>query len=389
MGNTRTTTRRAARRIELSFALTASTDVAFGISLRVPRRRLRPGGNVRRWVGVVATAALYVFAGGAPLAIVAAAPALGELAELVRPSRPPVVWAALDEPARSLVRARGALVTTVSDDPPAIRAHVVAPGETLLSLAVHYGIAPQTLAYNNGIADTSQLRVGQSLVVPPFDAAIHVIRAGETPAAIAARFGVDTEAVLAANNAAFDATFDAPGRLLLVPMPDGRYPGFRLKVSDAPRVLAPRVRWPTEGVITQLFSPGHAGVDIAAPYGSPVVATDAGTVSAVGHRGPGGLAVCVYHDWGLESCAYHNSEVFVEVGERVADGQRIAAIGLTGVTSGPHVHWEARTNGVLVDPMTYAPATKSIIRRRRRDRLALALRVSLLVAAPIVDACVS
>jgi len=149
---------------------------------------------------------------------------------------------------------------------------------------------------------------------------------------------------------------------LLVPMPDGRYPGFRLKVSDAPRVLAPRVRWPTEGVITQLFTPAHSGIDIAAPYGSPVVATDAGTVSAVGYRGPGGLAVCVYHDWGLETCAYHTSEVFVEVGERVADGQRIAAIGLTGVTSGPHVHWEARTNGVLVDPMTYAPATKAVIR---------------------------
>ena len=315
-----------------------------------------------RWARVVATAALCVFAGIAPVATVIAEPALAQFAALVRANPRPVEYAAMDEPARSFVQARGALVTTVSDDPPAIRAHVVAPGETLLSLAVQYRIAPQTLAYNNAIADTADLRVGQSLVVPPFDAAIHVMTEGETAGGIAARFGVDAEVVRAANHAAFDATYDAPGRALLVPMPDGRYPGFRLKVSDAPRVLAPRVRWPTEGVITQLFSPGHSGVDIAAPYGSPVVATDAGTVSAVGYRGPGGLAVCVYHDWGLETCAYHNSEVFVEVGERVADGQRIAAIGLTGVTSGPHVHWEARTNGVLVDPMTYAPATKAVIR---------------------------
>lgn len=315
-----------------------------------------------RWARVAGTAALYVFAGIAPVATVAAAPALGELAGLVRASPPPVMWAAFTEPVRSVVRARGTMLTTVSDDPPAIRAHAVAPGETLLSLAVQYGIAPQTLAYNNGIADTADLRVGQSLVVPPFDAAIHVIREGETVAAIASRFGVDAEAVFAANRAELDSTYDAPGRALLVPMPDGRYPGFRLRVSEAPRVLAPRVRWPTAGVITQLFTGGHSGVDIAAPYGSPVVATDAGTVSWVGHRGPGGLAVCVYHDWGLETCAYHNSEVFVEVHERVADGQRIAAIGLTGVTSGPHVHWEARTNGVLVDPMTYAPTTKAIMR---------------------------
>jgi murein DD-endopeptidase MepM/ murein hydrolase activator NlpD len=311
---------------------------------------------------VVATAALYVFAAIAPIATVAAAPVLGELASLVRAAPPTVVWAALDEPTRSVVRARGALVTRVSEDPPAIRAHVVAPGETLLSLAVRYGVAPQTLAYNNAIADTAELRVGQSLVVPPFDAAIHVIREGETPTDIAARFGADPEAVLAANRAALDATYDTPGRPLLIPVPDGRYPGFRLKVSDAPRVLAPRVRWPTEGVITQLFSSGHSGIDIAAPYGSPVVATDAGTVSAVGYRGPGGLAVCVYHDWGLETCAYHNAEVLVEVGERVTGGQRIATVGLSGVTSGPHVHWEARTNGVLVDPMTYAPATNAVVR---------------------------
>ena len=69
-----------------------------------------------------------------------------------------------------------------------------------------------------------------------------------------------------------------------------------------------------------------------------------------------GLAVCVYQDWGLETCAYHLSSTYVEVGERVVAGQAIAAIGLTGETTGPHVHWEARTNGALVDPLTYAPA---------------------------------
>src|SRR2546430_15790132 len=79
-------------------------------------------------------------------------------------------------------------------------------------------------------------------------------------------------------------------------------------------------------------------------------------------RSPGGLAVCIYHDWGLETCDYHTSAVNVELGERVVAGERIASVGTSGVASGPHVHWEARTNGVLVDPMTYAP-DKAVVNR--------------------------
>jgi len=360
VGSAQTTARRKGRRIELCVPLTASTDIALGISLRVPRRRSRSVGKVRRWLRVVPIASLYVIAALAPVATVAAGPELWRLAALMRATPPATVLVAQDQPARPFVQARGTLTTIVTEDPPAVRAHVVLPGETLLSIAVDHGIAPHTLAYNNGIADTANLRVGQSLIVPPFDAAIHIVREGETLADIAARFGVDVGAVRAADQTAF--VDEAPGRVLIVPVPDARYPGFRLRVSEAARVLAPRVRWPTDGVITQLFSPGHSGVDIAAPHGSPIVASDAGTVTAVGWRGPGGLAVCVHHDWGLETCSYHAATVHVEVGERVVAGQRIASIGSTGLSTGAHVHWEARTNGVLVDPMTYAPAATTTIR---------------------------
>ncbi len=358
----RTAGRRGARRIEVCFPLTASTDIAFSISLRVPRRQAGARHDVRHWIAVVMTAALYVFAATAPLAIVAAGPALARLSAMaVTPPATPVYAYAMDDPARSIVHARSSMLTTLSDEPPALRAHVVAPGETLVSIAARYGVAPQTLAYNNGIVDTAQLKLGESLIVPPYDAAIHVVREGETLSAIAAEFNVGVDAIRAADPSTFAAD-DTPSRTLIVAVPDARYPGFRLRVTDAPRVIAPRIRWPTDGVITQLFSAAHTGIDIAAPYGAPIVAPDAGTVSWVGDRGPGGLAVCVYHDWGLETCAYHTAAVTVEVGERVVAGERIALVGLSGVTTGPHVHWEARTNGVLVDPMTYAPATTAIVR---------------------------
>jgi murein DD-endopeptidase MepM/ murein hydrolase activator NlpD len=348
--------------MEIRFALTGSADVAFGISLRIPRRRARSHDRLRRWTRVVATAALCVFAAASPVATVVLGTALPRAADGLRSVPTAVTFAVADTdvPARPFVRARGSLTTTVSDDAPALRAHVVTAGETLFSIGLRYGIAPQTLAFNNGIVSTGDLRIGQSLIVPPFDAAIHVVEAGETLDDIAARFGVGADAIRPVDDSTFEA-LDTTGRMLIVAVADARFPGLRLRVSEAPRVAAPRVRWPTDGVITQLFSAVHSGVDIAAPYGSPIVAPDAGTISAVGYRGPGGLAVCVYHDWGLETCAYHTSAVTVEVGERVVSGEPIALIGMSGVTSGPHVHWETRTNGVLVDPMTYAPTMTTAV----------------------------
>src|SRR3979490_3424826 len=107
-------TRRGAHRIEVRFPLTASTDVAFAISLRVPRRRPRAQSELRRWSATVATASLYVFAAVAPIATVVAGPQLARLAALTEVTPPVVAYAVQDYPARPLVRARGSLTTTFS-----------------------------------------------------------------------------------------------------------------------------------------------------------------------------------------------------------------------------------------------------------------------------------
>jgi hypothetical protein len=356
--------RRAPPRLEVRIPLTRSSDIAFGLVLRKPRRRRRKRSALRRWSATVLTAACCVIAGVIPIWTVIAAPELERLGGLVlAKEKAPVV--AISSPAmteRAVVIARSAPVTSLRKDPPGLQVHAVRSGETLLSIAATYDVTPQTLAYNNGIKDTSELRPGQSLVIPPIDAAIHLVRDGDTLAGIAASFGADPDVVRTVNSVAFEPADVTAGRVLLIPMPEGRYPGFRLVVKDAPRVFAPRIRWPTQGIVTQLFHGGHTGIDIAAPYGSAVVASDSGTVTSVGWRGSGGLSVCVLLDWGLEVCDYHLSATNVELGERVIAGQRIASVGSTGVSTGPHVHWEARTNGVLVDPVTYAPAGSNVVR---------------------------
>jgi murein DD-endopeptidase MepM/ murein hydrolase activator NlpD len=107
---------------------------------------------------------------------------------------------------------------------------------------------------------------------------------------------------------------------------------------------------PVVGAISQVLTPRHPGVDIAAPLGQLVVASDDGIVTAVGWTSVGGRRICVGHASGVVSCDYHTSAALVHLGDRVVRGQPIALVGLTGMTTGPHVHWEATIGTRIVDP---------------------------------------
>jgi hypothetical protein len=121
------------------------------------------------------------------------------------------------------------------------------------------------------------------------------------------------------------------------------------RIDDAPR----RFVRPVAGAVTQFLQGRHTGVDIAAPFGSIIVAADDGVVDAVGWVQVGGRRVCVEHTEGIESCYYHTSATLVSIGDRIVRGQPIALVGMTGATSGPHVHWEVRANGRIIDPLSH------------------------------------
>ena len=108
---------------------------------------------------------------------------------------------------------------------------------------------------------------------------------------------------------------------------------------------------PVAGAFTQFLQGSHTGIDVAAPVGSILVAADDGVVDAIGWVPVGGYRVCVMHAGGLESCDYHTSLSLVHVGDHVARGQPVALVGMTGLTTGPHVHWEAKSNGRIVNPL--------------------------------------
>lgn len=97
----------------------------------------------------------------------------------------------------------------------------------------------------------------------------------------------------------------------------------------------------------------HAGVDFAADYGSPILAADRGVVIFAGWYGGFGNSVILDHGNGLTTLYAHAQELYVAEGQTVERGKAIAAVGSTGLSTGPHLHFEVRKDGEPVDPMDY------------------------------------
>ena len=112
----------------------------------------------------------------------------------------------------------------------------------------------------------------------------------------------------------------------------------------------------------------HLGVDLAAPTGTPVYATADGVVSAAGRRGGYGLSITLEHRQGLETRYAHMSRINVVHGQGVKQGNVIGWVGSTGLSTGPHLHYETRLKGQAVNPLTYGGiAARSVMRRGVRN----------------------
>lgn len=105
--------------------------------------------------------------------------------------------------------------------------------------------------------------------------------------------------------------------------------------------------------ITGVVNSHHSGIDIAAPNGTPIVASASGTVLTAGYTSINGNYVIIYHGDGVATAYCHCSTILVSEGQQVAQGQTIAKVGLTGLTNGYHLHYGVRVNGTYVNPLNY------------------------------------
>ncbi len=150
-----------------------------------------------------------------------------------------------------------------------------------------------------------------------------------------------------------------------------RIAGLNKKIEEVYELNSDKIRFvasspsimPVNGWITSDFGVRHSpysgalkmhyGLDIASPIGTPIVAPADGKVVYADFRGGYGRMLMIDHGYGLSTVYGHTSKLFVKVGDLVKKGEMVAAVGSTGSSTGPHLHYEVHVDGIPTDPLNF------------------------------------
>ena len=249
--------------------------------------------------------------------------------------------------------------------------HMVRQGETVSSLVHRYRTTRGTLEGLNSHLNLDALRPGDRVRILSRPGVFQKLQPGLTVSDIAQVYQMDPRDLLRVNGIANPRRLPANGELFIPdagPLPDEAQ--RRLARRRATRVVrAPRgafgkpVSLPGALVVSGSFgrriSPidgqpqMHSGMDIVAPWGTPVLAARDGVVSDAGFRGGYGNLVILQHVNGIETRYGHMSDFVVKEGDHVTEGQVIGHVGSTGDSTSFHLHFEVRQGGTARDPRRY------------------------------------
>ena len=249
--------------------------------------------------------------------------------------------------------------------------HEVKPGETIGEIAEKYGISVVSILWANDLSVRSYIRPGDKLKILPVTGLSYVIKSGDTISKIAKTYDADAEEIIKFNKLQANGADIKIGEELIIPNgvkpqpvytytpPTQKYTQLSNVAAPPPSVAAPAgsgYLWPTSvRYISQYYGWRHTGLDIAGPVGTPLYASKSGTVikSQCGWNGGYGCYIIIDHGGGVQTLYGHASKLYVSYGEQVTQGQTIAAMGSTGRSTGPHIHFEVRINGGRMNPLTY------------------------------------
>ena len=234
-------------------------------------------------------------------------------------------------------------------DESGIISYIVQKGDTLSDIAEKFDVSTNTIKWENDIGNT--IKPDQELRILPVSGVRHKVQKGDTFASIAKEYDVEVEDITIYNDIV-DTQLVVGDKLII---PNGvkkevvakKSSSSRSSSSSSVSVSSSRsgnfIR-PTTGTVTSQFGPRkgtyHSGIDYGAPTGTPIVAAASGTVLKTSCGSGYGKCLVIQHSDGTQSLYAHASKLYVSAGTKVQQGQKIAAVGSTGRSSGPHLHFE-------------------------------------------------
>lgn len=236
-----------------------------------------------------------------------------------------------------------------------ISIYTVRKGDSISSIADMFDVSINTIIWANELGRNTSLSEGQTLVILPISGIKYTVKKGDTIKGIVFRYKADLDEVLQYN----DLTLSSPlivGATIVIPDAEPSYveapktiktkvPTNKAHDTNGPFYPGYFIR-PIAGGYKSQGLHGYNGVDLAAPVGTPIRASAGGKViSSISNgswNGGYGNYVIIAHDNGTKTLYAHTQKNFVKVGDIVEQGEMIAKIGVTGKTTGPHVHFEIR-----------------------------------------------
>lgn len=229
-----------------------------------------------------------------------------------------------------------------------ISVYVVRKGDTLGQIAKMFGVSTNTILWANNVK-ASSIKEGQELVILPISGVRHVVKSGDTLKSLATKYKADLEDILSYNDLTSGAKIKI-GDVIIIP--DGVISATQVsrantsgsQISNYPVYSGYYLR-PIVGGRKSQGVHGHNGIDLAAPTGTPILASAEGKViisRSSGYNGGYGLYVVISHPNGTQTLYAHMSKNNVVSGQTVEQGQVIGAVGNTGRSTGPHLHFEIR-----------------------------------------------
>jgi murein DD-endopeptidase MepM/ murein hydrolase activator NlpD len=244
-----------------------------------------------------------------------------------------------------------------------ILSYKVASGDTLSTLAAKFNVSVETIKWANNIsADSDTLQPSQNLSIPPVTGVVYKVKAGDTLETVAKAYSADKQTIVDFPFNYIDDTLSLKtGQTLYVPngivprpaAPKSSHPVYANYPQNGFVVGSGMLSWPVPAHISQYFSWYHTAIDIADPYGTPIYAAASGTVVDAKKQTTSFGWYCIIDSGNGYTEAYaHMSDLACSLGEHFDRGQYVGAIGMTGRTTGPHLHFEVHHNGTPVDPLT-------------------------------------